>query len=92
MTQIYLALHGALAVLRPHNGHWQAELALVDQDCQCLAVDPYRPQRVYCGTFAAGLWVTDDAGRTWQPVVGQLPIRRLWRWQSVHGRKWAVLA
>lgn len=73
MTHIYLALHGALAVLRPHNGRWQAELALVDQDCQCLAVDPYRLQRVYCGTFAAGLWMTDDAGRTWQPVAGQLP-------------------
>lgn len=73
MPQICLALHGALAVLRPQNGGWRAELALVDQDGQCLAVDPHRLQRVYCGTFAAGLWVTDDAGSTWQPVAGDLP-------------------
>lgn len=43
MSQIYLALHGALAVLRPEKGRWTAELALVDQDCQSLAVDPHHP-------------------------------------------------
>ena len=43
MTQIYLALHGDLAVLRQEKGRWTAGLALVDQDCQCLAVDPPRP-------------------------------------------------
>lgn len=47
MPQIYLAFHGGLAVLRSQNGRWTAELSLVDQGCQCLAVDPHRPQRVY---------------------------------------------
>jgi hypothetical protein len=32
---------------------------------QCLAVDSHRPERVYCGTFGEGLWVSDDAGDTW---------------------------
>jgi len=73
MTQIYLALHGGLAVLRPEKGRWTAELTLVDQDCQSLAVDPHRLQRVYCGTFKAGLWMSDAAGATWQPVAGKLP-------------------
>jgi photosystem II stability/assembly factor-like uncharacterized protein len=73
MTQIYLALHGGLAVLRRQNGRWAAELSLVDQDCQCLAVDPHRPRRLYCGTFTAGLWMTDDAGATWQPLGAELP-------------------
>jgi len=73
MPQIYLAFHGALAVLRQQSGRWTAELTMVDQDYQCLAVDPHRPQRVYCGTFAAGLAMSDDAGLTWQPVAGKLP-------------------
>jgi hypothetical protein len=73
MTQIYLAFAGALAVLRQRNGRWTAKLFLIEQDCQCLAVDPHMSQRLYCGTFGNGLWRTDDAGDTWQPVAGQLP-------------------
>ncbi len=72
MRPIYLAFDGALAVLRPRPGGWQAELFLAGQDCRCLAADPHRPGRVYCGTFASGLWLTDDAGTTWQPA-GPLP-------------------
>jgi photosystem II stability/assembly factor-like uncharacterized protein len=73
MIQIYLAFHGALAVLRQRNGQWIAELTMADYDCQCLAIDPHRPQRVYCGTFTAGLWVTDNAGASWQLVPAELP-------------------
>lgn len=73
MTQIYLAGHGALAVLRRQNDRWTAELTMVGKDCQCLAVDPHQSRRLYCGTFAAGLWLSDDAGVTWQPVAGELP-------------------
>lgn len=36
-------------------------------------MDPHRTQRVYGGTFKAGLWLSDDAGATWQPVAGELP-------------------
>jgi hypothetical protein len=67
MTQIYLAFHGGLAVLRQQHERWTPELALADHDCQCLAVDLHQPQRVYCGTLDAGLWLSDDAGATWQP-------------------------
>ena len=73
MTRIYLAFAGALGILRQRNGHWMAELFLVDQDCQCLAVDPHHPQRLYCGTSGNGLWRTTDAGDTWQQVAGELP-------------------
>jgi hypothetical protein len=73
MTQIYLAFDGGLAILRQEPDHWLATLALLDKDCHCLAVDPHRPQRVYCGAFADGLWLTDNAGETWQPVIGVSP-------------------
>jgi hypothetical protein len=73
MRQIHLAFHGALAVLRQQPDRWTAEFALDGKACQCLAVDPQRPQRVYCGTFDSGLWLSDDAGATWQPVAGVLP-------------------
>jgi hypothetical protein len=73
MTQIYLALHGGLAVLRQQREGWTAELAMVGKDCQCLAADPHRPHRLYCGTSEAGLWLSDDAGATWQPIAGVLP-------------------
>jgi hypothetical protein len=73
MTQIYLAFDGGVAVLRRQQERWVATLSLDAMDCQCLAVDPHRPQRVYCGTFDAGLWASDDAGANWQPVVGALP-------------------
>lgn len=73
MTQIYLAFDGGLAVLQPRNGHWTPTLSLMGKDCHCLAVDPHRPRRVYCGAFDAGLWQSDDAGASWQPVAGELP-------------------
>jgi hypothetical protein len=68
MTRLYLALDDALAVIGQGHDGWQAELALVDKGCQCVTVDPGRPRRVYCGTFASGLWLSDDGGRTWQPA------------------------
>lgn len=72
-VQMYVAFHGALAVLRPDPSTWTATLALPGKDCHSLAVDPHRPGRVYCGTFDAGLWFSDDAGGTWQPTPGTLP-------------------
>src|SRR5690349_18070428 len=90
MTQIYLAFHGGLAALRQQNGRWTAELSLMDKDCHCLAVDPHQPERVYCGTFAAGLWRSDNAGATWQPVAKELPYPAVMAvavspWEEVNG-------
>jgi hypothetical protein len=73
MTSIYLAFHGGVAVVRQQQGRWRPELALAGHDCQCLAADPHQPQRIYCGTFDAGLWRSDNAGVTWQPTPGTLP-------------------
>lgn len=73
MTRIYLAFDGGIAVLQQQQEQWIPQLALNGKDCQCLAVDPHRPERVYCGTFQAGLWQSNDAGANWQPVAAALP-------------------
>jgi photosystem II stability/assembly factor-like uncharacterized protein len=73
MVEFFLAFHGALAALRPRNDRLVPELALLGKDCQSLAVDPRRPQRIYCSTFGHGLWLSDDAGASWQPSAGELP-------------------
>jgi photosystem II stability/assembly factor-like uncharacterized protein len=73
MTTMYLATGDALAVLNRLNGSWQAALRLPGLPAQCLAADPLRPERVYCGTFGRGLWHSTDAGATWQPAGDGIP-------------------
>lgn len=72
-TAIYAATGDALAVARKRNGHWATELQLMDRRTQCVAVDPLRPEVVYCGTFGQGLWKSEDAGATWAPVGEGIP-------------------
>ncbi len=73
MTTILLATEDGLAVAQRNGQGWQTSLALAGHDCQCVAFDPHRPGRAYCGTFDAGLWSSDDGGATWQQVGGALP-------------------
>jgi hypothetical protein len=71
MIRVYVATGDALAVVdrgADGNGVWRAELRLVDLDTHCVAADPLRPERVYCGTFGQGLWRSEDAGRTCEPA------------------------
>ncbi len=65
---MYLAMEKELLVVKQHNGKWQVEPQLVGLQTTCVATDPMRPERVYCGTFGRGLWRSDDAGRTWKPI------------------------
>ena len=41
-----------------------------------LAVDgrPGEPQHFYFGAVNGGVWGTDDAGRTWQPIFDQVNV------------------
>ena len=68
MTRIYVATGDALAVIGRLDGGWSAALALVGKQTYCLAADPRRPERVYCGTFGQGLWRSEDAGQSWRPA------------------------
>lgn len=67
-TRIYAAMEGGLLVLSRRNGGWDTALRLEGAWPVCLAIDPSRSGRMYCGTFDRGLWRTTDAGETWEPV------------------------
>ncbi|EDY21936.1 glycosyl hydrolase [Chthoniobacter flavus Ellin428] len=68
MPKLYFAIEDALVVLTTNGDDAQCELQLTGHDVQCVAVDPLRPQHVYCGTFGSGLWHSDDAGQSWRPA------------------------
>jgi len=65
---LYVAFDEALAVVNQRNGEWVADLQLAGKQPQSLAVDPLRPELIYCGTLDQGLWRSSDAGRSWQHV------------------------
>jgi photosystem II stability/assembly factor-like uncharacterized protein len=65
VTVLYLATNHGLAVVRLHRGTWGVQLELIGYSAQCVATDQERPERVYCGTFDRGVWISEDAGRSW---------------------------
>ncbi|HEX2038066.1 MAG TPA: glycosyl hydrolase [Chloroflexota bacterium] len=72
MRRIYVGMEDGLAVLtRSGDGAatpWRLETRLEGRQAQCVAVDPSHPASVYCGTFDAGLWRSEDGGETWHPA------------------------
>ncbi len=68
MTRIFVAMPDTLLVFKSANGGWQVDRQLEGLPAQCVAVDPLRPERVFCGTFGKGLWRSDDAGASWHSV------------------------
>jgi len=93
---IYLTTGDAIAVITPSGDHWQATLHLQDHHTNCVAADPLNPALVYCGTFCEGLWISRDAGSTWQqagpgiayPEVMAVAVSRADRHDD-HGTVWA---
>src|SRR3989304_4832873 len=73
MTTIYLATGDVLAIVRRRGEGWRATLALEGSPTQSVAIDPLRPERVYCGTFGRGLWFSEDAGAPWRPAGEGIP-------------------
>jgi photosystem II stability/assembly factor-like uncharacterized protein len=68
MTTMYIAMPDTLLVVRRQDGAWHGERRLEGLPALCVAVDPLRPEIVYCGTFGRGLWRSVDAGATWGQV------------------------
>ncbi len=69
MTRWYAALRDALLVLDDADG-WTARERFADHDLECVAASPDAPDRVFCGTFDAGLRRSTDGGETWERVGG----------------------
>ena len=67
MISLVVATEHALLVAR-HTSQWTVEEHLKGKSPESLAVDPRNPTRVFSGTWGSGLWRSDDAGRTWDPV------------------------
>lgn len=59
------ALLVASAVEGKEWGEWSVKTHLREASPLCLACDPNRPSRLYCGTFGNGVWRSDDAGDSW---------------------------
>ncbi len=70
MVRLYVATDDGLAVVSQSStgSGWQAEWPLAGKQAHCVAADPHRVGHLYCGTFDAGLWRSQDAGRSWEPT------------------------
>ncbi len=72
---LFLGMERELLVVDPQQPA-SAKRRLVDMQITSVAVDPYNPKRVYCGTFGRGLWRSDDGGDSWQPIADPGPAMR----------------
>ncbi|QBD75336.1 glycosyl hydrolase [Ktedonosporobacter rubrisoli] len=70
---IYLAMERVLLIARQQREGWQTEEHFAGLEPTCLALDPLRPERVFCGTFDRGLWRSNDAGHTWERIGESRP-------------------
>ena len=49
-------------------GSWEVEKTLAGPRVNCLAADPFHPQRLIAGTQQEGMLISEDGGQTWQPA------------------------
>ena len=68
MPSIYAAMRSSLLVVTGDTGDWQIAERLTDHDLECVAVSTAVPDRVFCGTFDAGLFRSDDGGDSFERV------------------------
>ncbi|HZU15714.1 MAG TPA: glycosyl hydrolase [Candidatus Dormibacteraeota bacterium] len=72
MTTIYVAAEDDLLCVRGGGRRWEVERRLEGRRPRCLAVDPLRPERVWCGTAGAGVWHSPDGGASWRRAGARL--------------------
>lgn len=68
MTTLHVASPAGLLIARAGSA-WRAEVHLEGQRLHCVAVDPERPERVYAGTEAEGLWLSHRGGDGWERAL-----------------------
>lgn len=57
-----------LIVVEEKNGDFKVQYHLQKMQPTCIAIDPFQPNRIYCGTFGRGLWLSEDKGDSWKPI------------------------
>lgn len=72
MTTLAIATPECLLIVRPGAAP-AVEQHLKGKSPEPLAVDPGDPAWLYAGTRGDGLWRSQDAGRSWQPVAAGIP-------------------
>ena len=73
MDRLYAALPDRVAVVDVDTDRAEVRRETTpapDASLQCVAVSPLDPDTVCCGTAAAGLFRSADAGETWHSVEG----------------------
>ena len=65
-TTILASMQTTVIVIRSTKDGWKVNECLKNVNPSCLAFDPLKPDRAYCGTFDNGLWKTDDKGQSWE--------------------------
>jgi BNR/Asp-box repeat len=67
-TTLLIAMEDSVLTLESSKTGWKIYESLKGTHPQCIAFDPNKPNRVYCGTFGYGLWKSDDGGETWGSI------------------------
>jgi photosystem II stability/assembly factor-like uncharacterized protein len=69
-ARIFIATthNGLLRMVKQSDETWKVQAILKDRDFRCLERDPHNPARIYAGTQGAGIWRSDDEGRSWKQV------------------------
>jgi hypothetical protein len=66
---LFLGMNRELLIVDPHDpGHTSRRLE--GMHVSGVAIDPCRPERVYCGTYDRGLWRSIDGGESWEQTGG----------------------
>ncbi len=68
LKRLFLCMERELVVVKERYGNYEAAYHLQNMQPTCIAVDPFQKNRIYCGTFGRGLWLSDDSGDSWRPI------------------------
>ena len=90
--RMYLAMEKELLVVSQQHHAWQADVSLVGMQPTCVAIDPFRPERVYCGTFGRGTWMSNDAGLSWKPIGDAGSAMEPWNGEGISHAKVTAIA
>jgi photosystem II stability/assembly factor-like uncharacterized protein len=67
--KLFVAFDDQLSVFEHDCGKWSLSSKLRGTEPRCVLLDPLKKGRVYCGTFARGLWASDDNGNSWNQIA-----------------------